>query len=266
MGIPLLRGREFTATDDHTRPLVAILSEGSARRLWPGADPIGKRLKLGSTRSDGPWITVVGLVRDVRSSGLEQPSPGQAYASFLQNPPRPIHLVVRSLARAEPLAEPVRRVVREVESDQPVYAVRTMEQILGGRLAQRRFAMVSVTVFSALAVLLAAVGLYAVVSMSVAQRTREIGVRMALGGTPAAITRLVLRDALRLAAAGTAIGMVGVLLSGRVLSGLLYGVTPTDPQTLLLTAVGIIVVGTIASLVPGTRAAAVDPIAALRNE
>jgi predicted permease len=273
MAIPILDGREFTLDDRDGATPVAVVSETAARRLWPGAAAdgpgglIGRRVKIGPTSSDSVWMSVVGVVRDVRTGRLDVPPPsGQVYASSLQQPPRPVHLVVRARAAAEPLTETIRRTVRQVENDQPVYAVRTMDQILASRLAQRRFAMVSLGTFSALAILLAAIGLYGVIAFSVAQRRREIAVRMALGGTALAIAGLVLRDGMRLALAGAALGVLGVWLSGRALAGLLYGVPLMDQWTLALTVSGLVAVGAAASLIPGRRAAAIDPITALRDE
>jgi predicted permease len=265
MDIPVRRGRDFTLADNATSPRVAVVSETVARRLWPSRDPVGQRFKLGSTRSQAPWVTVIGVVGDVRSRALELESPGQVYASFAQSPTRPISLAIRTQGSAEAMAENIRRTVRSVESDQPVYAVRTMNQILASQLAQRRFAMACLVTFAMLAVSLAAVGLYGLIAYTVAQRRREIGVRMALGAPPRAVTGLVLRDGLRLGIAGVALGIVGVLTFSRVLSTLLYDVSPQDPVTLGATALGTLAIAAIACVVPGRRAARVSPLAALRD-
>ena len=243
LGTPLLRGRSFSIGDGPDAPRVAIINEAMARRSWPGRDPVGRRFKLGPRDSDGPWYTVVGVVGDMRRQGLEREPVPQIFESLAQNPPRSVDLFIRT-SSDDPLAmaETLRAAVRRVEKNAPIYGVAPLEQQLGGYLTQRRFQTSLLTGFSVVAILMAAVGIYGLIHYSVATRTREIGIRMAVGAQPGDIFRIIVREGLQLSVTGLLLGLVGALLVGRAGSSLLFGVTATDPLTftivsLLLTAV-----------------------------
>jgi predicted permease len=266
LGAPLLRGRLFSIEDRPDAPLVAIINDALARRSWPGHDPLGRRFRLGPRGSEGPWYTVVGVVGDMRRQGLEREALPQIFVSLAQNPAsRSVDLFVRT-SSDDPLAMAgaLRAAVRRVEKNAPVYGVAPLEQQLGGYLTQRRFQTSLLTGFSIVALLMAAVGIYGLIQYSIATRTQEIGLRMAIGAQAGDIFRMIIREGLILSLTGVAIGLVGALWLGRAGSSLLFGVTASDPLTfttvsLLLTAVAIA-----ACYFPARRAMRVDPILALR--
>jgi putative ABC transport system permease protein len=267
MGIRLLRGRKFDERTDRadSRP-VAVVSETMARRLWPGEDPIGKRVQPGEPDPNG-WIEVVGVAGDVRQFDLAAEPRLQMYLPYAQFEwfvPR--QLVVKTDGEPAGLAAAVRKTVWELDRDQPVSDVRTMEEVLSGSVARQRFSTLLLGVFAALALLLAAVGIYGVMSYAVAQRTREIGIRIALGAQAGSVLRLMVGQGLKLAAAGVALGLVGALLLTRLMSSLLFGVSATDPATLVCISVVLVGVALLASYIPARRAAKVDPLVALRYQ
>jgi predicted lysophospholipase L1 biosynthesis ABC-type transport system permease subunit len=242
-----------------------------ARRFWPDEDPVGKRIKIGNAENENPWITVIGVVGDVRQMGLDvEPDPEFTLAANQRvlNVPFfwPRHLLVRTQVDPLPLAAAIRSAVWEVDADQPVSSVRSMRDVLDAELTSRNTQITLVGAFAALALLLASVGLYGVLSYAVAQRTAEIGLRMALGAQAGNVVRGVLRSALVLAGVGVALGVVGALGVTRFLRSFLFDVSPTDPVTLGAVAVLLVVVTMLASWVPARRAASVDPISALRSE
>jgi putative ABC transport system permease protein len=263
MGIPLRRGRDLTPQDDAEAPPVAVVSETFARQAWPGRDALGKRFKPGPSDSPSPWRTVVGIVPDVRAHRLEDDPVAQVYWSYLADTPTAIRLATRTRSDPAALAEAIRAAVQTIDRDQPVFAVRTMEQIIGAQLAPRRLATLSLGVFAALAAVLAAIGLYGLLSYTVTQRRREIAVRMALGASPGRIVASVCGDGLRLAVAGTAIGLIAAVSLGRVVASLVFGIRPGDLATLLAATCAMLMIALTACLVPARRAAAVDPYAAL---
>ena len=271
MRMPVLRGRTLTASDDARAPLVGLVNETMARTLWPGADALGKRFRLSGDST--PWITVVGVVRDARSSGLQRPPLAEFYVPHAQFSAlsggfvlRSMSIVVRAARDPVSLADPVRRVLRAADPDLAVADVRTMRQVVDRSVAQPRFTMLLLVVFGGVALLLATVGVYGVISYSVAQRTRELGIRIALGARRAHLVRLVLGQGLGLAGVGVAVGVVAALAATRLLSSLLFGVSPTDPATFAAIALLLLAVAAAASLVPARRAARADPMAALRAE
>lgn len=269
MGIPLQRGRVFDTRDSSDSTPALIVNRRLAEQFWPGEDPTGKRLKIGPPDSPNPWATVIGVVGDVRQAGLYGEQLSELYAPYAQERRSwlsPRDLVVRTRGDAASLAGAVREAVWAVDKDQPVSNVRTMDQVLVAAVSRERFQMLLLSLFATLALVLACVGLYGVISYTVAQRTREIGVRMALGARPGDVLRLVIRQGMVLTFAGLLLGIVGGLAVTRVMSDLLFGVTATDAVTFISVGGLLVVVAFLACYVPARRATKVDPLIALRYE
>jgi predicted permease len=264
--VPLLRGRYFNDEDTAQSPPVVIISQSIARRYWPGEDPIGKRLKWGPAQSTTPWLTVVGVVGDVKPAGLDQPTVPHTYEPYLQVPWDSLFFAVRTSRDPAALASAVRAEVWSADSQLAVSQMRTINDIVEKSLTQRRFSLFLLVAFAGLALVLAAIGIYGVVSYSVSQRTHEMGIRMALGAGRVEVLRLVVRQGLILALAGVAIGVAGALVLTRLLAGLLFQIAPTDPVTFISGSVVLAAVAVAASLVPAWRATRVDPTVALRYE
>ena len=262
---PLLRGRFFSIEDPPEAPRVAIINDAMARRSWPGQDPVDRRFKLGPRDSDSPWYRVVGVVGDMRRQGLEREALPQIFESLAQNPPSSVDLFIRT-ASDDPLAiaGALRAAVQQVEKNAPIFGVVPLDQRLGTYLAQRRFQTSLLTGFSVVALLMAAVGIYGLIQYSIATRTREIGLRMAIGAQTGDIFRMIIREGLVLSVAGIAIGLVGAWWFGRAGSSLLFGVTPTDPLTFTTVSLALTAVAVAACYFPARRAMKVDPIVALR--
>jgi putative ABC transport system permease protein len=266
LGTPLLRGRFFSIGDRPGAPWVAIINDAMARRSWPGHDPVGRRFTLGPRDSDGPWYTVVGVVGDMRRQGLEREALPQIFVSLAQNPPpRNVDLFIRT-SSDDPLAMAgaLRAAVRRVERNAPIYGVVPLEQQLGTYLAQRRFQTSLLTGFSVVALLMAAVGIYGLIQYSIATRTQEIGLRMAIGAQGGDIFRMVIGEGLTLSVMGLALGLVGAWWLGRTGSSLLFGVTATDPLTFMTASLLLTAVASAACYFPARRAMTVDPIVVLR--
>ncbi len=266
LGTPLLRGRFFSIGDRPESPRVAIINDAMARRSWPGQDPVGRRLELGPQVSDGPWYTVVGVVGDMRRQGLEREALPQMFVSLAQNPPsRNVNLFIRT-SSDDPLAMAgaLRAAVRRVEKNAAIYRVGPLEQQFGTYLTQRRFQTSLLTGFSVVALLMAAVGIYGLIQYSVATRTQEIGLRMAIGAQAGDIFRMMIGEGLTLSLTGLALGLVGAWWLGRAGSSLLFGVTASDPLTLTTVSLLLTAVATAACYFPARRAMTVDPIVALR--
>jgi putative ABC transport system permease protein len=267
MSIPLLSGRAFTDQDTATTPRVVVISETMARRYWPGEDPIGKRIGTGRIQRPEEWTQVVGVVKDVRQFELAADPKPQMYLPYRQRGFFDARdLVVKTDVDPASLAATVRKTVWEIDKDQPVSNIRTMEEILLDSIARQRFSMLLLAIFAAVALTLAAVGIYGVMSYSVAQRTHEIGIRMALGAQTGAVLKLAVGYGLKLVIAGVAIGLIAAFALTRVMSTLLYGVTATDPATFALISLLLVCVAALASYIPARRATKVDPIIALRYE
>ncbi|HSB62137.1 MAG TPA: ABC transporter permease, partial [Vicinamibacteria bacterium] len=267
LGIAVTRGRAFTARDREGQPGVVVVSEALARRAWPGQDPLGKRLQLPlpGTPYHGAWLTVVGAVADARYREI-QATRLDLYMSFLQANHRPKHLMVRTDGDPAALAPAIRAAVRGLDPDLPLAEVVTMSDVVSEALGGPRFAARVFSAFALVALLLAALGLYGLLAGSVSRRTREIGVRVALGAAPADVRRLVLGEGLALAAGGMVLGLAAALAGARLLRSLLFGVPPTDPATLAAVCLLLGAVAAAASLLPARRATMVDPAVTLRAE
>ena len=267
MGIHLLQGRLFDERDKENSPAVSIISEAMARRFWPGQDPIGKRFTPGDGDSPDEWIQVIGVVNDVRQFQLQAEPRPQMYLTHEQvGVFAPRYLVVKTAVDPLSMASSVRDAVWAVDRDQPVSKISTMEEILADSIVRQRFSMLLLGIFAALALILAAVGIYGVMSYSVAQRTHEIGIRLALGAQTSTVLKLALGYGLKLVVVGTLIGLVVAFGLTRLMSTLLFGISPTDPITFAGISLILISVALLASYIPARRATKVDPIVALRYE
>ena len=262
LGVPLLRGREFT--DDHRddRPLEFVVSESFARRYWPNGDAIGKRFRPGN---NNPFGTVVGIVRDVRNMNPQREAPPAFYFPYGYVGMPGLLIVVRTSAAPESLAATLRAQVQQIDSEQPVYNVRTMREILANATSQHRFQAILVNVFGFLALLLVAGGIYGVVSHAVSQRTREIGVRMALGANKRDILKMVIRQGMWQVLLGLFLGLAGSFVLTRWLSSSVAGLSPNDPLPFILVSFLLLIVGLVACYLPARQATKVDPAAVLRN-
>jgi putative ABC transport system permease protein len=268
LDIRLRHGREISTQDDERAPLVLLVSEGLAARFWPNQDPIGKRIKLpfNPGHDDEPWRTVVGVVRDVKQYGLDKPGASAVYLPHAQYPVSFMTLVARTSGDPAEMLGTVRETVRQLDPDQVPVEVATMQDVMVDSVRTQRFTMFVLAAFATLALALAAVGIYGVMSYVVAQRTHEIGIRIALGARLGNIFGLVMANALSLAVAGILLGTVGAFALTRLLKSLLFGVAPTDLATFVVVCAGLGVVALVASFLPARRATKVDPLIALRNE
>jgi predicted permease len=266
MEIPLRSGRFFNEHDTPASPKVVVIDEYMAQQLWPNQDPIGRRIHYGGITDKDPWETVVGVVGRVKQYTLDSDSRIALYLPQTQYPTRAMNVVLRSAADPAALAPAVKQQIHELDSDLPLYNVRTMDQRLDESLAQRRFAMLLLTLFAGVALALAVIGTYGVMSYLVNQGTREIGIRIAMGATHRAIERLIVWKGLALALCGVAIGTTGAFAVSRLMRSLLFGVTPFDPFTFVAISLLLTLVTLLASYIPARRVAQIDPIVALRDE
>jgi predicted permease len=271
--IPVLRGRDFDNGDVAGRPSTILISASLAKQFWPGEDPIGKHITL--TFFPGVAREIVGVVGDVKGDGLDQTrAPATLYLPFGQLAPPadqqwrsfPLALVVRSGSSPETMISAVTNAIREEDSTIPVTDVWTMQELVTKSLSSQRFSLLLLGAFALLALILAAIGIYSVLSYSVRRRVQEIGIRLALGATLLDVLRMIIFEGLRPTLLGVAIGTAGALALARVMASLVYGVTPTDPLTFLSVAVLLAMVAFVATLIPAYRAAKVDPMVALRYE
>ena len=258
----LVKGRLFDDFDTDTRPSVAVVNETMARMYWPHDDALGKRLKLTPRATE--WTTVVGIVADARTESLANPNVPLVYASLYQRQGKHLAIFLRGRLETAAVARAVRDQVQAVNSALPVFGVTTLDETLAGSLAVRRLSMELIALFAATALLLAALGIYGVISYMVGERTHEIGVRLALGARPADVMGIVMRQGVTLALVGTVLGLVGALIASRMMAGLLVGVTPTDPLTFGVATFALSIVAMAGCYFPARRAIRVDPIVALR--
>jgi putative ABC transport system permease protein len=271
IGETVIRGRSITAADTSDSGLVMLINEEMARRYWAGRDPIGGRARVGNNPSR-PWLTVVGIVRDVHHNGLTEPVKEKFYVPHTQwhksigNPIRAMTIVIKSTTPPPTLMSGLRGAVAGVDPNLPIADVRTMDDVVAATMSAPRFTGMLLAAFAALALVLSAIGIYGVLSYLVSRRTREIGIRVAIGAGRAQVLRLVLGSGLTLAFAGVAIGLGVAAAASRVMASLLHGVSPGDPATFLAVGILLPLVALVASAVPAWRATRVDPIVALKTE
>jgi putative ABC transport system permease protein len=266
LGIGLVRGRLLTERDGPDSPLVIVINETMARRYWPDQDPIGKRIAFDGTAQQQYWREIVGITADVKHEGLDANELTAVYVPFAQRPNASMILIARTSVEPASLAAAVRNEVLSLDRDQPVYQIRTMDDVISTSVAQPRFSMLLLGIFASGAMILAAIGLYGVMSYSVTERTKELGVRLALGARKQDVLRLVVGQGMLLVGLGLAAGLAGAFALTRLMTGLLYGISATDPLTFAIIPVFLAMVGLAACYIPARRATKVDPLTALRYE
>jgi predicted permease len=268
LGMTLLRGRVFGEADDENAPPVVVINDAFARTYWPNENPVGQRIKLRApgNRSSLEWNTVVGVIADARTESLADASTPQMYLSLYQRTAKDWAIFLRGQLDTAAIPVQLREQVQSVDPGLPVFGANTLDDLLSASLAERRFSMEVVGLFALTALLLAGMGIYGMISYIVSERTREIGIRLALGAQSRNILRMVVRQGLGLALAGAAVGLVGALIVSHLMAGLLYGVRPTDPFTFAGVALLLIAVALLACYIPARRAIRVDPLVALRYE
>ena len=264
--IPLVRGRPFSSQDGPNAPRAAIVNETMAHRLWPGQDAVGKRFKFGPQSGDAPWFTVVGVVGDMRRQSLEVDPVAQMFEPVAQNPSRLATLLIRTSIDPLSMAASLRAAIRQVDSRGLIYGTNTVANRLSQLQEERRFQTSLLMAFSAAALLLAAIGIYGVFQYSIATRTREIGIRMAVGAERGDIFKMIVGEGLKLSVGGLVLGLMGALWLGHLGSSLLFGVTSADPITYLVVSLVLTAVATAGCYFPARRAAHVDPLVALKYE
>jgi predicted permease len=266
MQIPLRQGRFFNDLDTPTAQKVAIIDEYFAHQYWPHEDPLGKRIRSGGLESKEPWITIVGVVGRVKQDALDSDPRIAFYFPHSQYPTSAMNVVLRSNVAPAALTSAIKKEIRELDPGLPIYNVRTMDDRVQESLARRRFSMVMLGLFAALALSLATIGIYGVMAYMVNQGTREIGIRLALGATQRNILHLIVRQGLVLALTGVAIGLAGAFALTRLIRSLLFGVRSTDPLTFIVIAALLTLIALLASYIPARRAARIDPMVSLRCE
>jgi putative ABC transport system permease protein len=268
LGVPLLRGREFTDADGENAPRVGLINAILARQFFPNQDAIGKRFTFGHPSAEHPakWITIVGVTADTKLYGLANPARLEVYIPHRQSVSSDMNLIVKSAADPGALTSSIRRAVASIDKDQPIFGIATMQELMDNSVSTRRVTLILLAMFSGLALVLAAIGIYGVISYSVAQRTHEIGIRMALGAERGSVLRMILAQGAKIAGAGVAIGICASFALTRLMSKLLFSVSAADPVTFAAVALGLILVALLACYIPARRALRVDPIIALRYE
>jgi putative ABC transport system permease protein len=267
LSIPLIAGRAFTLRDDIQAPGVAIINQVLAQRFFPDQEAVGRRIRFYSSRDpQPPWLEVVGVIGDVKQISLDSELRPEIYVPHAQGAHQALTFFVRADGDPLSLTRAARSAIQAVDKDQPVAWLTTLDQVLAGSVSSRRGLMFLLGVFAVIAVMLAAVGIYGVISHSVSQRTREIGIRMALGARPVDVLKLIVSQGLALVIVGVGAGLVGAMALTRVLSSLLFGVNATDAVTFVCVSLILIVVALLACYVPARRATKVDPCVALRCE
>jgi putative ABC transport system permease protein len=266
LGLPLRRGRLLNAHDRAGSPLALVISESLARRMFPNQDPVGRRVHVGPTNM--PWFTIVGVVGDVKQASLALSETDAVYCTQRQwyFPDNTMSLVVRAQGDPAALAPAIRRAIWAVDKDQAIIRVATMERLLAATATERRFALILFEAFGLVALMLAVIGIYGVLSGSVTERTRELGIRLALGAQTSTVLKLVLWQGLKLGAAGIVLGLLGAVAFTRLLQSLLFGISATDPLTFAMSAFLLFSVALVACWLPAARATKIDPMVALRHE
>ena len=266
LGAPLLTGRVFTDADQQGAAPVALVDRATAARLWPGESAIGKRLKPGAAQSRNPWFTVVGVVGDIRHDGVDVDGVNHVYYPVFQLGNKVLAVEARSAGNPGNLGELIRREIQAVDANLPIFGVTTFSEMLASSLGQHRFSAQLMVAFAVLALLLAAIGIYGVLAYFVGQRTREIGVRMALGASPESVVLMVMRQGMRPIIVGMVLGLAGSLTFSRLLARLVYGVSTVDPLVFVAVPAVLLVTACLASALPARRATRVDPLTALRYD
>ena len=270
MGIPLIRGRVLSERDHANAPKVMLINDSFARRHFPNEEALGQRIRL--TIAPNFIAEIVGIVGDVKHRGLEREAGAEAYVSYLQAPTPTMSLIVRASSVNHAVGDPanltasIREAVQKVDKDQPLYDVKPMAAWVNESVARQRFNMLLLGVFAAVALVLAAIGIYGVISYSVTQRTHEIGIRLALGAQRKDVLRLVVGQGLALTVAGVACGVAGAFALTRLMAGLLFSVSPSDPMTFVIIPLLLAGVALVACYLPARRAAKTDPLVALRYD
>lgn len=265
MGIPLRQGRTFNQDDTATAPPVAVINETMARRLFPNQSPLGEHIRIGPNPT-GAWTTIVGVIGDVRHGGLEEVPQPEMYITYLQGPPVGPFIVLRTTGDPALMAETVRAEARRIDKALPLYDIRTMDTLRSEAVSTRRFVLLIVGAFGLLALGLAAIGVYGVMSLIVSERTREVGVRLALGAQPSELLRMIVGQAARLAAVGVVIGVAAALTLAPLLDSQLYGIESLDPATFIAVPLALLIIAALAALVPARKAMRIDPLTALRTD
>jgi putative ABC transport system permease protein len=263
MGMPVVRGRVFTPEDRAATGGLAVVNASLAARVFPGEEAVGRRVRMGPNPS-AAWLTIIGVVGDIRHSSLEDAPRPEIYISYLQGPPTSPFMVVRASGDAMALVPAVRSIARDLGADPP-FNVSTMENLRSESTALRRFTVLLAGIFGVLAMLLAAAGVYGVMALVVAERTDEVGVRIALGATPGRILSMMVGHAVRLGLVGLAIGASASFVLAQAARNLLFGIGPTDPMTFIGVPAALMVVALVAALVPALRATRISPVQAIRG-
>ncbi|HEY4307253.1 MAG TPA: ABC transporter permease [Gemmatimonadaceae bacterium] len=269
VGARIVRGRAFDTTDQPSSPPVSVVNEHLAKRYWPTTNAVGKRFHFGGTQSDttrNPWITVVGVVADMRRTGVDLPVRDEMFVPFSQDLSRGMIVMLKTSGNPLLIAPQLRELVRSIDRDQAIVSMRPLDAMLASLIAERRFSMMLVAAFAALAFALAIIGAYGVTSYFVSQRTKEIGIRVALGADASSVTRLIVFEGMRVAVAGVLVGVIVAMLTTRLAANLLFGVSPRDPLTVVVVAIVLLLVAALANYLPARRASRVDPLVALRQE
>jgi putative ABC transport system permease protein len=266
MGITLLSGRDFTVADTAGAPLVTIIDERLAREYWPNESPIGKRVRFGPPEDNEPWHTVIGVVRSVRHERMQEDTRKSVYLAHQQIPVNGMSVVVRTAGDPRTLAPAIRHEVNQMDPDIPVNKTPTMEQVMAESVWQPRLYTMLFTVFGFGAMVLAVIGIYGVMSYLVATRTHEIGVRMALGATARNVFGLIVGRGMKLTIIGVLLGIVGAFGLTRLIRGLLFNISTTDPVTFTLISLLLVLVAFVACYIPARRATKVNPLVSLRYE
>ena len=266
MSIPLLKGRSFSDADNETSEKVALINDALARKFWPGENPIGKRINTGF-EGKGVWVTIVGIVGDIRQQSLREPTAPEMYRPFFQHSELPpLTIMIRTATSTPALAPSIRSAVWSVDHNVPITDLQPMTEVVAQSISQARSTMFMLTAFAAIGLILGIIGIYGVISYSVAQRTHEIGVRMALGARSPDVIKLVLGQGLRLTVIGAAFGVLGAFALTRLISSLLFGVSASDPWTFAIITLFLVAVALLASYIPARRASKLSPMVALRYE